>query len=350
MPPRIPAIRRHLLAWFDQTQRPMPWRAVHPATPDPYFVLVSEAMLQQTQVSTVIPYFARFITAFPTVADLAAAEEQQVLRLWQGLGYYRRAKNLHKAAQAIVAAHGGRVPDTVAQLRELPGIGPYTAGAIASIAFGRPEPLVDGNVIRVLARLFGMDEVADTPAAKKKIWALAAAFADGPRPGCVNQSLMELGATVCTPKNTRCGECPLQKDCAALDQNKVAVLPRLSPKKKPLHVAHRILAIAKNGRLLFEKRPDTGLWAGMWQMPTLEDPKPSAAGWCAQQYGLQLGNLEKIGHFKHQTTHRTIAFELWQSKVAGGRLKPGLAQWRKADEVDDLPLAKPQLVALGMLG
>lgn len=349
MPERIPVLRRRLLAWFERTQRPMPWRAVVPAKPDPYFVLVSEAMLQQTQVATVIPYFQRFTSAFPTVAALAAADQQQVLRLWQGLGYYRRAKNLHAAAQALVADHGGQVPPTVAQLLTLPGIGPYTAGAIASIAFNQNAPLVDGNVIRVLARLFGLREVADAAPGKPKIWALAQHFADGPRPGCVNQALMELGALVCTPKNPDCAGCPLKKNCAALAEGLVERLPVLTPKKKPLLATHRIIAACRNGKWLFEKRPETGLWAAMWQLPTLEDPKLAPADWFGAQSGLLLGEPKKVGQFKHQTTHRSLTFEIWQAEVSGGRLKAGAGQWRKLDQVDDLPLAKPQLLALAML-
>lgn len=349
MPATTPTLRRRLLAWFDQAQRPMPWRALHPARTDPYFVLVSEAMLQQTQVVTVIPYFVRFIAAFPTVEALAAADEQQVLRLWQGLGYYRRAKNLHKTAQAVVRDFGGRLPDTAEKLQTLPGIGPYTAGAIASIAFGENAPLVDGNVIRVLSRLFGLDEAADSPTVKKAIWALAGEFAKDARPGCVNQALMELGALVCTPKNTKCDQCPLAKDCAAKAAGMVELLPVLKPRKKPVEVVHRVVAAGRSGKLLFVKRPETGLWAGMWQLPTLEDAGDLAA-WFKTEYGLALAPLEKIGAFKHQTTHRTIRFEVWQAQVEGGRLRQGAGEWRAMDEVDDLPLAKAQGKALELLG
>lgn len=327
----------------------MPWRAIHPARTDPYCVLVSEAMLQQTQVATVIPYFGRFIAAFPTVEALAAADEQQVLRLWQGLGYYRRARNLHKTAQAVVRDFGGRLPGTAAELQTLPGIGPYTAGAIASIAFGENAPLVDGNVIRVLSRLFGLNEAADGKEGKKKIWALAGEFAKDGRPGCINQALMELGALVCTPKNAKCDACPLRKNCAALAQNKVEQLPVLAPRKKPVAVTHTVIAAVKNGKLLFVQRPETGLWAGMWQLPTLEEGKAAPATWFEDEYGLKLRPLEKLGAFKHQTTHRTIRFEVWQAQVTGGKLRPDAGIWRAAEDVDDLPLAKAQRKALGMV-
>ncbi len=327
----------------------MPWRAVHPGRSDPYFVLVSEAMLQQTQVATVIPYFGRFIAAFPTVEALANADEQQVLRLWQGLGYYRRAKNLHKTAQAVVEQFNGKIPATAQALQTLPGIGPYTAGAIASIAFGENAPLVDGNVIRVLSRLFGLDEAADGKEGKKKIWALAGEFAKDPRPGCINQALMELGALVCTPKNAKCADCPLRKNCVALANNQVESLPVLAPRKKPVAVTHTVIAAVKNGKLLFVQRPETGLWAGMWQLPTLEEGKAAPATWFEETHGLKLRSLEKLGAFKHQTTHRTIQFEVWQAQVASGRLRAKRGQWRSIADVDDLPLAKAQEKALALM-
>ena len=197
--PRAARVRRRLLAWYDKNQRPMPWRALKGRTPNPYHVLVSEAMLQQTQVVTVVPYFQRFVGAMPTVCDLASAKEQEVLRLWQGLGYYRRARNLHAAARVIVRDHGGQVPDTVEALLNLPGIGRYTAGAIASIAYGRAAPILDGNVARVFARLFLIEQPVDAPETRKTLWRLAEELVPPKRPGDFNQAVMELGALVHHP-------------------------------------------------------------------------------------------------------------------------------------------------------
>ena len=205
------ARRRPLLAWYDAEKRAMPWRL----STDPYRVWVSEIMLQQTTVSTVIPYYGRFLKRFPDVAALAGADEDEVLRLWAGLGYYSRARNLHRAAQAVVSEHGGRLPGTLAGLRSLPGVGRYTAAAVASIAFGLPAELVDGNVIRVYARLFALRGDPKSPALQAKVWALAAEHLDHRRPGDWNQALMELGATVCSPVGPECGRCPLAEDCLA---------------------------------------------------------------------------------------------------------------------------------------
>ncbi|MEZ6191711.1 MAG: A/G-specific adenine glycosylase [Phycisphaerales bacterium] len=207
--PRVGKVRQRLLKWYDAHRRHLPWRADKSETPNPYHVLVSEAMLQQTQVATVIPYFNRFIEALPTVDDLAAADEQAVLRLWQGLGYYRRARNLHAAAKAIQQEHGGKVPDTIEALLKLPGVGRYTAGAIASIAYGRPAPILDGNVARVLARLFLIEQPVDAPKTRNTLWQLAEQLVPDKRAGDFNQAVMELGALVCTKVNPSCEACPL---------------------------------------------------------------------------------------------------------------------------------------------
>ncbi len=346
------SIRRALLRWYRVHLRDLPWRCAAPNLPDPYRVLVSEAMLQQTQVATVIDYFNRFMCELPSVRHLAKADEQQVLRLWQGLGYYRRARHLHRAARQIMTDHDGHVPDTVESLLKLPGVGRYTAGAIASIAFGRSAPIVDGNVARVLARLLAIRQSVDEPQTRETIWQHAAELVpDGRRarraPGDFNQAMMELGATICTPKQPACPTCPLRRSCAAYAKGCVAQLPITGKRTAPKPVTHRIFAIERRHTLLFEQRPDTGLWAGLWQMPTLEDDR-DPDNWAETHLGLALNQLKKIGQFEHLTTHRRIQFELWHA-TARGRLRRHDSRWRRYDDVDDLPLANPQRKALRQL-
>ncbi len=348
------ALRRRLLRWYATAHRPLPWRVAPGVTrhPDPYQVLVSEAMLQQTRVATVITYFQRFMAAFPTVAALAEAEQQSVLRLWQGLGYYRRARNLHAAARVIVADHGGRVPVDPALLRALPGVGVYTAGAIASIAHGLAVPAVDGNVSRVLARWFVLEEAVDQPAGRKRVHDLAAALVPADCPGDFNQALMELGATVCVPRQARCGECPVASLCEARRADAVARYPVLTARKKPQAVRHQVLAIFKGDSVVVQRRAVTGLWAGMWELPTEEVALLDGKGlerWAAARLGLRVGRVERVGSFLHQTTHRTITFEVFCCRWIGGRLSRGGGLWRGIGDVDDLPMSNAQRRAVGML-
>jgi len=281
----------------------MPWRPTADRPANPYHVLVSETMLQQTQVATVIPYFERFIAAFPTVAALADADEQEVLTLWQGLGYYRRARNLHAAAKAILDEHGGRVPGRAAELVALPGVGRYTAGAVASVAYDTPEPIVDGNVARVYARFYGLHNAVDRPDTLKILWARAESNVQASRsPRDFNQSVMELGALVCTPKNPGCPACPLRGDCSALATGQVDRLPVKTPKKKPVAVTHRVMALyrtTKRGdRYLFVQRPDDGLWSRMWQFPTDE----TGGHDMASELGLKTAETHPVTEFVHLTT------------------------------------------------
>jgi A/G-specific adenine glycosylase len=362
--------RRSLLRWYRRAHRALPWRAPPGERPNPYHVLVSEAMLQQTQVATVVDYFERFIAAFPTVEALAAADEQRVLTLWQGLGYYRRARHLHAAAKRIVDEHGGAVPRDAATLRTLPGVGDYTAGAIASIAFARAEPILDGNVARVLARWSGLAEPVDQPAARRRLWQLAAALVPRKHPGDFNQALMELGALVCTKRSPQCLICPLAAQCSAHQQGRTESLPAVSPRRAPRAVTHYVVAVRRPGdrsgrdgssgggdrreRYLFERRGPDGLWAGMWQLPTFEQPaeaSPAAlAERIADRFGLAVRvDPEPVASFTHQTTHRTIRFVISDAVVTAGRLKPRSGAWRRLDRLDDLPLANPQHRAVAAL-
>lgn len=340
--PELSALRRALLAWYDQNGREMPWRQRGGSLPDPYHVLVSEAMLQQTQVATVIPYFNRFIRELPTLAALAAAPEQQVLRLWQGLGYYTRARSLRAAAVAVLQHFGGTLPRTAEELRQLPGVGPYTAGAIASIAFNQPAAILDGNVARVLSRLWRVTEPIDQPAVRARLWELAQASVDPQRPGDFNQAVMDLGALVCTPKAPACLTCPLYAQCAAAQAGEAEALPARLPRKAPRAVTHLVLALHRRDTWLLERRPARGMWANLWQFPTSEDEVPHLVGWALAHLGLKVAAPAHLGGFTQQTTHRTIRFEVHQAQVIGGRLRPKAGVWRKLGELQDLPMANPQ--------
>ena len=263
-----------LLAWYDRHARVMPWR-VGPADrragvrPDPYAVWMSEVMLQQTTVAAVRDYFHRFKARWPTVGDLAAAEDGDVMAEWAGLGYYARARNLLKCARAVVTDHGGRFPDSREGLLALPGVGPYTASAVAAIAFDEPATVVDGNVERVMSRLFLVE--TPLPAAKPELTELAARLTPQNRPGDHAQAVMDLGATVCTPKSPACGICPWMEPCTARAEGVQATLPRKTPKKaKPTRLGYAYLARRADGAWLLERRPDRGLLGGMLGWPGSE--------------------------------------------------------------------------------
>jgi A/G-specific adenine glycosylase len=272
-------LRRRLIAWYLRVRRELPWRA----TRDPYAVWISEIMLQQTRVETVIPYYQRFLEAFPDVHALAAAPEDAVLACWAGLGYYSRARQLIKAAREIVGSHGGRLPDTVEALEALPGIGRYTAGAIASIAYGLCAPLVDGNVARVLVRLFGSDHDIGLPRTRAWLWEIAGELCDPDDPSAWNQGLMELGSQICTPRGPRCGECPVAELCAARAQGRQGELPVKAGKRTPKKLDWVALALTRTRpggpELLLARRVPRGLFGGLWELPCVERAprEPSAA-------------------------------------------------------------------------
>lgn len=340
-PSRREALRRALLAWYRTHRRVLPWRS---DKPDAYRVLVSEAMLQQTQVATVIAYFERFLLAFPRVRDLAAAEEQDVLRQWQGLGYYRRARNLHAAARAIVERHGGVVPSTVAELEALPGVGRYTAGAVASIAFGIGAPIVDGNVARVLSRWFIIEGAVDDKPVRDELWRLAAELVPAGDAGDFNQAMMELGAMVCTPRGAKCLACPVSQWCGANDKGLVDMLPRKREKRKPTAVSYHAVAVECDGRFLYTQRPPTGLWAGMWQFPVAEHIEGNASAkmlqvWLRDSFGLVCAAPKRVKKLEHQTTHRTVGVTLWHTKA--GKKTTG-DTWKSVVEAAELPASRLQ--------
>lgn len=251
-----------LLTWYDRNRRELPWRGVG----DPYAVLVSEIMLQQTRAGAVIPYYRRFMAELPTVQALAACPEERLLKLWQGLGYYTRARNLQACARQVVQEYGGVFPQEAAALGRLPGVGPYTAGAVASLAFGQPAPAVDGNVMRILARLF--EDGADvTKAATRAKWTDFLQGKMGPRPGDVNQAFMDLGSLLCLPKNPRCAQCPLTNACRCRQNESWAAFPYRGEKKPKRQEQLTVFAIRSGGRFLVRRRPDKGLLAGLYELP-----------------------------------------------------------------------------------
>src|SRR6478609_9246051 len=338
------AIGRALLAWYAKHRRELPWRK----SQDPYAVWVSEMMLQQTQVATVIPYFQTWMQRFPNVAALANAEEDDVLHAWQGLGYYSRARNLRRAAQEMLRVHDGRVPERVSELLALPGIGPYSAGAIASIAYGHPEPLVDGNVIRVIARLFALRGDPNKAALKAEIWACARALIPERAPGDFNQSLMELGATVCTPRNPRCAACPLSNHCQARAKGLVEVLPELPTRAKatPVHVVSAIAT--RGGRVLVTKlRPDAPRWAGMWLFPhtevgASETPETAVRRALLSAVGLRGEPTGLLCVIRHTVTRFRITLDAYRASVSGvaKALTVSECAWKKPQELLDLAMPK----------
>lgn len=305
-PGKLSAIARRMLAWYDQHRRDLPWRR----TRDPYAVWLSEIMLQQTQVATVIPYYERFLRRFPTVRALAKAPIGEVLKLWAGLGYYTRARNLHRAAKIVTDDLNGEFPGTVVGLRALPGIGLYTAGAIASIAYGARAAVVDGNVTRVLSRLVDLSADVGDRKAQAGIWQLAESLLPARRCGDFNQALMELGATVCTPGSTaRCGECPVARWCMARRAGTVADRPIKGKKTKVQRETHVVAAIQCGERYLFVRRPDEGLWGGLWELPSAVASGrsiESAARSLSREATAARARGQRFCDFEHMLSHRRI--------------------------------------------
>lgn len=298
----ISSFQQRLLQWYEEEKRDLPWRR----SVNPYHVWVSEIMLQQTRVDTVIPYFERFITSFPTVQDLAGADEQTVLKLWEGLGYYSRARNLHHAAKEVVREYGSIVPKDVQAFGSLKGVGPYTRGAVMSIAYGLPEPAVDGNVMRVLSRVLCMEENISEHRVKKQFGELTRELVPAEDPSSFNQGLMELGALVCTPKQPTCLLCPVQSLCRGFSHGMEHVLPIKGKKAKQRTIQYAALLINDNGHYVIEQRPSTGLLASLWQFPMIpldEMPIEDGLVWLQAEYGLDITIGKKAGTLKHVFSH-----------------------------------------------
>ncbi|QIB65784.1 A/G-specific adenine glycosylase [Kineobactrum salinum] len=295
-----PAFARRVLDWFDQHGRKdLPWQQ----SIDPYRVWVSEIMLQQTQVRTVIPYFQRFMEAFPRVQDLADAPVDEVLHLWTGLGYYARARNLHRAAREVCDHHGGRFPANVDQLSELPGIGRSTAGAIVSIAFRQRASILDGNVKRVLARYHAVPGWPGQTAVHRELWQLAEQHTPTRRVADYSQAMMDLGATLCTRSRPRCEDCPLSVDCAARRADSQADYPGKKPRKTmPVRATIFLIVRDAGGSVLLQRRPPSGIWGGLWCFPQL-DEQAAAGNWCLDRFGLMPTELAPAEPFRHTFSH-----------------------------------------------
>jgi len=341
-----------LLEWFREHQRAMPWRAEG----TPYRVWISEIMLQQTQVDTVIPYFERFVAAFPDVQALAAADEQKVLKLWQGLGYYSRARNLHRCAQVVLAEHGGELPADYAALMKLPGLGAYTAAAVASIAFGQAVPVVDGNVLRVTSRLFELEDDIAKPKTRDAVFKrLSPAIERSGHPSDFNQAMMELGALVCRPSSPTCLLCPVNAHCQALATGRVDELP---VKTKGKAVPHKDLAAAlirRDGQVLLVQRPTDGMLGGLWELPTVERrPREAAAKALARALPALLGAdvaIEtSLGEVRHAYSHFTITVAVHACELPGDHDASGPQPLAWVDPTaTDQPLHKATIKALALI-
>lgn len=299
-----------LLDWYRLNKRSLPWRDRRPV--DPYAVWVSEIMLQQTRVETVIPYYEHWMELFPGIQALAQASEQDVLNAWEGLGYYSRARNLHRAARVVAEKHGGELPRDLDELQKLPGIGRYTLGAIASIAFDMSVPALDGNIKRVYARVFDMDEPVDTPKGEKRLWELAEKYLPREDAGDYNQALMDLGAAICVPKNPRCLICPLMKLCKARQHGTQELRPVKSPKKSVPQYIHAAGVSLKDGRVLLFRRPSDGLLGGMWEFPNGRvetEPLAGLAGALKTGYNLRLRGRQRepLAVVHHGYTHFKVS-------------------------------------------
>ena len=322
-------LRRRLLAWYRRHRRDLPWRR----TGDPYRVWVSEVMLQQTRVETARGYYERFLERFPTVEALAAADEGEVLKAWEGMGYYSRARNLHRAARAV-AERGGRLPDTYDGLLDLPGVGPYTAAAVSSIAFDRPHPVLDGNVTRLLCRLLRVEDDPRRAAVKARLIASGEALMPRSRPGEFNQALMELGARVCAPTSPRCGECPWGKDCRArAELDDPAALP-VRPERRPRpHLEVAAGLIRRGDRLLLAQRPPGGMLAGMWEFPGgKQEPGESLPACLRREVREELAvdiEVERpLAVVDHDYSHRSIRLHAFAARPLRGRVRAlGCADW-----------------------
>jgi A/G-specific adenine glycosylase len=337
--------RRRLRNWYLENRRDLPWRKSR----DPYRVWVSEIMLQQTQVATVRDYFTRFIDQFPDVQSLAAASEQEVLRAWEGLGYYRRARQMHTAAQAIVAEHGGEFPRDVAALQRLPGIGRYTAGAIASIALGRPAPILEANTVRLYARLVAYRGIPSSSDGKRALWNVAESLVPCREPGEFNQALMELGSLVCTPREARCTICPVSGLCGAHVLGLAAQIP--PPKPRPVYesVHEAAVVVRQNGKVLLRQCTAGERWAGLWDFPRV--PIPLINGTSVEdvlrekiqeRFGTSIEIGERLATIKHGVTRFRITLDCYTARLKRTRrptITSGGLRWVAQKRLSEFPLS-----------
>ncbi len=334
-----------LIAWYRTAKRDLPWRS----TTDPYAIWISEVMSQQTRVDTVIPYYHRFLERFPDVCALAEASQHDLLHLWEGLGYYSRARNLHAAAKQICHEHGGRIPSEETAFRALKGVGPYTTAAVLSIAFGRRLAVIDGNVMRVVTRFMGIRDDIRSATVPRRIQAFVDAAIPSDHPADFNQAMMELGATVCTPKKPMCGSCPLSDDCVALRDGIVADVPFKSPKAAVPH--HRIvvgIVSDADGRVLIARRPDEAMLGGLWEFPggkvePGEGDEQALRRELREELGIDVGPLTAFHTLKHAYSHFKITLSAYRSTLSYGMPKPLASKelkWVTIEELKHHPFPK----------
>lgn len=337
-------LRKALLQWYDESKRDLPWRS----TRDPYRIWISEVMLQQTQVKTVVPYYWRFLERFPSIHDLAAADQEEVLKCWEGLGYYARARNLHRAARHIVQQMGGKIPRSYETLQRIPGIGSYTAAAIASIAFGAAIPVLDGNVKRVLSRIFRVESEVTTSATLNKLQTLAETLLDETRPGDFNQALMELGATLCLPRKPACLLCPLGNFCRARKElDDPSRLP-VRRKKKPVpHYRVAVGLIWDDGHLFIDRRKEDGLLGGLWEFPggkiqRGETPQAAVKREIKEELDLDVEVGDYFMEVQHAYSHFKVSMVVYHCIFKGGEPRLTAAtdwRWVKPEELRFFPFA-----------
>jgi A/G-specific adenine glycosylase len=343
-PEQIPYYHWHLLAWYLKNQRPLPWRQ----TRDPYAIWVSEVMLQQTQVKTAIPYYLRFMQQWPDVAHLARADLQTVLKSWEGLGYYARARNLHRAAARITSQFEGRIPDTWQELRGLPGVGDYIASAVLSIAYGQPYAVTDGNVKRVLSRLLRLDVSINHSSSRGIFGEAADRLLDASRPGTYNQALMELGAVVCVPGQPECPACPLESLCEAHAAGVVEAYPRKQPRRQTPQYHIAVGIVFRNNRMLITRRKTDGLLGGLWEFPggkirDGETPAEACMREIKEEVNLVVQPTDFLARVKHAYTHFRIIMEVFCCSYVSGRVRlagPTDYRWIHPAELGHYPLPK----------
>jgi len=339
--------------WYQAHQRKLPWRESH----DPYRIWISEVMLQQTQVKTAIPYFLNFIDHFPTLQDLAESDLGTVLKMWEGLGYYARARNFHKAAAIITKDLNGVIPDDISQFKKLPGVGDYIGAAVQSIAFGHPFAVVDGNVKRVLARLYCIKYPVNTPASHKQFKEYADSLLDKKEPGTFNQAMMELGALLCTPRNPQCNTCPISEFCKAALSDKVEMFPiRVKAKKVPTyHIAAGV--VRKKGKLLITRRKFEGLLGGLWEFPggklkKNEDASSACIRELREETGITTQIESHLTTIHHAYTHFKIQMDIFYCHYISGRIRlngPIDFRWIRLKEIDNFAFPKANLKFIPMI-
>lgn len=340
----IPKLQRHLIDWYQKYKRDLPWRK----TKDPYAIWVSEVMLQQTQVATVIPYYDRFLTHFPNVKKLAEADQQRVLKIWEGLGYYARARNFHRAAGMVCELHGGKIPADWKLFHELPGVGDYIAAAVLSIAFDQPHAVVDGNVKRVFARCMQIEAPINATRSHAEFKSVAEAVLDHSCAGDFNQAVMELGAIVCTPRQPACSECPLASLCLAKANNRTARYPRRIARRKTPSYRIAVGVVIKNNRLLITRRSPDGLLGGLWEFPggkikKGETAKKAVVREIKEEVNLTVVAEKRLTRVKHAYTHFKIEMDVFICRFVNGRIHlkgPVDFRWVTAAEINRFPLPK----------